>query len=236
MPSTEQLVKIFAKLTKAPNVTQGPLLLKVLWTLLAFSIIIVALRIWTKLQRAHRLYYDDVLMVAALLVGIVHAVMVTVAISKGFGRHIIHLSIPQIEGTMKYGALSLMFGWLSPMLGRVAFCCTIFYLTKTDSRVWIWPIWVFIVMQVAVNVVGVVVFYVQCGTELDIFWHVQKQLNYEKFCWDPRIQTDYQYLMGAVNTVTDCFLAVIPAILIENTKLSRKAKTTLWFLLCLSTL
>ena len=122
------------------------------------------------------------------------------------------------------------------MVGRISFCVTLLFLAGTDSRVKKWPIWSFIVIQVLVNLASVVAFYGQCGTKLDIYWTPSKTAMMSTHCWDPRIQTELGYFAGSVNCVTDAFLTVLPAVLIEHTKLSLKKKVGLACLLCLSVL
>ncbi|EME88327.1 uncharacterized protein MYCFIDRAFT_169957 [Pseudocercospora fijiensis CIRAD86] len=115
--------------------------------------------------------------------------MIQLAIKYKFGHHIIDIftiyGLETLEQTMKCGVWSLLFGFLSPMLGRISFCCTLLFLTKTDSRVKTWPIYCIILFQLIVNVVGVVVFFAQCGTNLDTFWTFEKQLKYDEYCWHP---------------------------------------------------
>ena len=48
------------------------------------------------------------------------------------------------------------------------------------------------------------------------------------------LQTDYGYFQGSFNTVTDAFLTLMPAVLIQHTSRSLKTKIGLAFLLCLS--
>jgi tryptophan-rich sensory protein len=50
-----------------PDDNNGPVLMKVVWTLLAFTTIIFALRIYTKANKTYRLYWDDCLMFVALV-------------------------------------------------------------------------------------------------------------------------------------------------------------------------
>ncbi|KAK4507021.1 hypothetical protein PRZ48_000755 [Zasmidium cellare] len=234
MSSPLDLDSLFAELKNEPDVNRGPLIDKVVWVLISISIIVVALRLWTKWRTTNRLYIDDGLMFLALLVGITHSAIITQAVSTGFGRHIIYLTLEEVQKTMKFGILSLMFGILSPTIGRISFCWTLLMITRSDSRTKTWPIWTFIAVQLLVNCIGVTVFYAQCGPHLDVFWNIQKQLDYHDYCWAPKIQTKFGYFMGAVNVVTDAFLAVFPAVLIEQTRLSRKTKAGLWCLLGLS--
>lgn len=41
--------------------------MRLVWTLLALSTVVMTLRIWTKVRKTHRLYYDDGVMVVALV-------------------------------------------------------------------------------------------------------------------------------------------------------------------------
>lgn len=162
-----------------------------------------------------------------------------IALNHGFGRHFIYIaaeSLPNLETTIKFGSISIAFGVLSPMFGRISFCCTLLYLSKTDPHIKPWPIYIFIFLQAAVNLTGVIVFYSQCGSNLDAFWIPEKELHYNDFCWSPSIQTHYGYFMGSFNTITDAFLTILPAILVKHTKLSTKSKIGVALLLCLSIL
>jgi len=138
--------------------------------------------------------------------------------------------------TLQRGIYSFGGAYMSPALGRVGFCITLLYLTKTDPRVKRWPLYIFIVLQIAVNICGVVVFYTQCGNRLDIEWNLSEAALRATKCSNPVIQTYYGYFMGSFNTLTDAFLTALPAILIEHTRLSLRAKIGLALLLCLSVL
>lgn len=160
--------------------------------------------------------------------------MLTCAIHYGFGRHICHLDVYQEENAVRIGVLVFAWGILSAMAGRVAFCVTMLFLTGTDPRVKRWHVWVFIVLQPIFNILQVALFYAQCGTHLDSFWMPALQHLAGKYCWDSSIQSDVGYFVGAFNSLTDLYLTVLPAILIEHTRLSIKRKVGLAFLLCLS--
>lgn len=58
---------IYASLKDSSNANQGPILMRIIWTLLALSILVVGLRLYAKLTTARRIYVDDWLMVTALV-------------------------------------------------------------------------------------------------------------------------------------------------------------------------
>ena len=167
------------------------------------------------------------------LLGIVHAALTTMAVHYGLGRHILYLGLPEMRAAMKWGILSLGWGNLSPMAGRVAFCVTMLFLSQTDPRVKKWPIWVFIAGQLLFNLSAMTFFYSQCGTHLGVMMNVDYE-KVTKYCLNPVYQTDYGYFVGAFNCLTDAFLTILPAILINHTRLSIKRKLGLALLLCLS--
>ena len=50
-----------------PDNNKGPKLLQTIWILRSISTIVVGLRIYTKIRKTRRLYWDDALMVLALV-------------------------------------------------------------------------------------------------------------------------------------------------------------------------
>ncbi|KAF2772411.1 hypothetical protein EJ03DRAFT_203606 [Teratosphaeria nubilosa] len=219
-----------------PDNDKGPQVLAVTWTLLSVSTVVLAGRLYSKGVKTRRLYWDDGLMVTALLLGYLHACFITVAEEHGLGRHIVYLTPQQRGHTLRWGMATLAPAFLSPMFGRMGFCITMLFLTGTDPRVKKWPVWVFIVLQFLVNVTGVILFFTQCGTNLYVIWDPDKEYLYFDVCMNAKIQTYFQYANGAFNTLTDFYLTLLPAILIEHTRLSLKNKIGLACLLCLSVL
>lgn len=179
-----------------PNRDQGPVLNRTVWILLALSTLTVAGRIYVKTRRTNRLYWDDLAMVLALLFGYGHAICISMAVQNGLGRHMVFLAADERTSCLKVGMISLAWGFLSPMMGRVSFCITLYYLVGTDRRVKKWPIHMFILLQLAVNLVTLGVFFGQYGKNLSIIWDASKALEYTEKCMNPKIQTDLGYFQG----------------------------------------
>lgn len=232
--ATQATAELMAQMANMTDRNRGPGLLHTVWSLLAVSTLVVAGRLLAKTRRTSRIYWDDLALVLALLFGYAHALCISRAVHYGMGRHIIFIPAQQREHTLRDGVISLAWGFLSPMAGRVSFLITMLFLAKTDAKVKRWPIYIFIFLQLAVNIVVLIIFYTQCGREIDILWLASKQNLWATKCWDPRIQTDLGYFQGSINVATDLYLTVLPAVLIEHTRLSRKSKIGLVFLLCLS--
>lgn len=82
------------------------------------------------------------------------------------------------------------------MVGRIGFCIFLIFVAGTDPNVKKWIIYVFMALQLLLNLGSVLVMYIQCGSHLSILWSTTGWSEYTKYCWDPSIQTDYSYFAG----------------------------------------
>lgn len=146
------------------------------------------------------------------------------------------LTLPEISNVFRYGFLSLAWGFLSPTAGRLSFIVFMFWVSGTDPMIKKWPIRALIISQVLVNAASLVVAYGQCGNHLYLLWTPTEAMNIPKYCWDVRVQADYNYFAGSFNSATDLFLSLLPAFVVWRTKMTNNSKVGLSFLLCLSIL
>lgn len=127
------------------------------------------------------------------------------------------------------------------MAGRVSFCITMLYISGTDVRVTKWAKYTtvaFLIGQIIANIVAFIVFYAQCGTRIELLWAIDPSefALRREVCMDVDVQKILGYGLGAFNCLTDAYMTILPAILIEHSRLSLKRKIGLAFLLCLSVL
>ncbi|KAI7481989.1 hypothetical protein KC351_g6053 [Hortaea werneckii] len=233
LPIAEQLP---SNVLAVENETQAPRILKTLWILVSISTIVLAARLWTKWRIARRLYVDDGLMMVALAVALTHNAIITHAVVCGFGRHLVWLSPIGLTQSVKWGVIAIGPAMVAPTLARISICFSMMFLVDTDARVKRWPLWAVIAGQVLVNVAGVTLFYAQCGNKLSMIWSLAHFYEFFDVCLDPIAQRDYNYFLGSFNCVVDAFLAILPAILVKNTSLSRRSKIGVGCLLCLTCL
>ncbi|KAL9067258.1 MAG: hypothetical protein Q9157_006879 [Trypethelium eluteriae] len=200
----------------APDDNLGPLSLRIIWILLSISTVIVGARLVVKCKTTRRIYWDDFLMILALVsihcqtpegllltidflqkgFGYAHAVTISISISTGFGRHIYYLNPHEREATLRVGFYSLAWGFLSPLAGRLGFMVFLLFVAGTDPLIKKWWLYIFMFLQTAINLVAIIVLYTQCGNELDILWNQAKQIDFNSKCKNPIIQSDYGYFQG----------------------------------------
>ncbi|KAG8630119.1 hypothetical protein KVT40_001738 [Elsinoe batatas] len=234
MATTEQ--PSLDSLDRGPDVDQGPALVRIIWVLLAISTVFCAARLFVKIKIARKIFWDDVFIILALVMGVMHGVCITAAQKTGLGRHMYYIAAnpDHLSNTLRVGFYSFAWAFLSPMAGRLSFCFFLLWVTGENPRVKRWPIYFFMVLQVVVNVASVAVMYSQCGKDLDILWTLWRIQEVPTKCWDPRIQTWWGYVSGSLNGLTDLFLTVLPAVVVSFSKLTWRSRIGLMALLCLS--
>ncbi|KAG9772668.1 hypothetical protein KCU95_g14982, partial [Aureobasidium melanogenum] len=137
-----------------PDIDLSAPVVRVVWVLLGISTVVVTTRLTIKFRTTRRLYLDDGLMALALLLAWVHAVFLQISFCNGLGRHVFYLEPAQRYLAIKYGFLSLIWSYFCPMLGRLSFCAFLLCVANTDPRTKKWPIWMFIILQLIVNVLA----------------------------------------------------------------------------------
>lgn len=203
---------------QAPDIDQGPALVRTVWVLISLSALVCAARLYVKVKIAKKIFWDDILIVLALVLlpaeqvsqtssltscqvtGAMHAVCITASQHYGLGRHMYYIAEnPQnLSNTLRVGFYTFVWAFLSPMAGRLSFCFFLLWVIGENPRIKRWPIYSAMVIQVAVNIASIVVMYAQCGTDLNILWDLLRAGEVSTRCWDPRIQTWWGYFSGCM--------------------------------------
>ena len=216
-----------------PNTSLAPLLFGVIWGLTAVAAIIVTVRLFTSVTVSRKLSLADFLVTAALIFGIGCNAMLTVSAHFGLGRHIIYLTPKQLLKTLKYEVIAQPFGMLSPMFARVSFGIYLLQLVgpwKLNRS----TLYLVIALQILVNSVSVVLFLSQCGTHVTALWNTQAPGA--EHCLQRKVAADFDYFQGALNTLVDLVLTIIPRSIVIRLQLRPRIKVGLIFLLGLSLL
>ncbi|KAF2149765.1 hypothetical protein K461DRAFT_323301 [Myriangium duriaei CBS 260.36] len=230
MPSTSEMPK---PPKGSANDNLGPQMMCTIWILLAISTLVVFARVFVKLRTTRRLWWDDHLLILAMIAGYVHAIFVTRSVHNGLGRHMADIQLDKLSDTLRIGFYSFGGAFLSPMFGRLSFCLFLLSIVWSNTRIPRWPIYLFMIVQVLFNVISVILIYAQCGTHLARLWSFDVSVITHK-CLNFKIQTYWNYIAGSVNTLTDLFLTVLPAVIVSFSSLTLKSRIGLICLLCLS--
>ncbi|KAL8745580.1 MAG: hypothetical protein Q9190_002292 [Brigantiaea leucoxantha] len=103
-----------------PDISAGPTILIVTWTLTSVAVVVVALKVWTRIRLIHLTGADDVLTVIALVFVLVYASIITVAVHAGLGRHLIYIEPENLTRAIKLAIIANPFVIIASALPNVA--------------------------------------------------------------------------------------------------------------------
>lgn len=121
--------------------------------------------------------------------------MITLAVHFGFGQEVSTLSDTAVSKVILHDYLAQTFGLAGGAIGRVSFIVFIIGLLvqKSSQRI---TLWVLVSLQVAVNLLFIIIIFVQCPGHESAIWDDTGK----KKCWDLHVQAYYGYFQGGKRT------------------------------------
>lgn len=148
---------------------------------------------------------------------------------------------------MKFIFLCQGWGVASPMFGRISICLLLLNFVVSNLRLK-WFLWFLVITQAVVNILTIVLIYVQCGSHVSALWDPEVDAK----CWSPLVQRNFGFFQcgnvlsilkcqspclltfTAWNSFTDLAFTVLPTIMLRGIKLPWAKKVGVIFLLSLS--
>ncbi|OKL59081.1 hypothetical protein UA08_05625 [Talaromyces atroroseus] len=176
---------------------------------------------------------DDVLMIIAWILQTVKAALSTIAVYWGLGRHDWQLASSEaFVDAMKYEMLSMIFGSLCGLFGRISFAAFLLYFIQRVSRIRTYVIWTVIIVQVVVTIVLLIYNMVKCAPSV----HGPRAIFETAECWTSPSIMALQYSQGAVNAASNLCLTILALGLVCSIHAASYAKASLGILLSFSLL
>ncbi|KAL2197354.1 hypothetical protein P885DRAFT_35112 [Corynascus similis CBS 632.67] len=194
----------------------GPYLLRVIWPLAALSTLFLGLRVYCKLSRRRRLWWDDNFLIAGWIALIYAVSLLTVAIHHGLGKHYEDLSD---EAIANMGMFSMAAGFgniLATCWTKTSFAITLLRISEGSMRRIIWFIIISVNLVIGSN--GVI-HWIQC-------WPVEKTWRsyVEGSCFSPDIVRNYNTAVAVFSGVMDIVLALLPWKIIWSITINRRER------------
>jgi len=223
------------------------------WILFAISSIVVGLRVYTRLTRVHRVAIDDYLILIAWVYYILrihtsariltreqfsevlHIVFLTVAWTKGLGRHFDTLTAAQQQAALLWtiGVVEL-FSVIACMWGRMSFATFLLYIIGPTDPKKRFALWSVIAIQIIVNLVVLVQIYAQCGIHVTALWNYVVAAH--TTCQSLMVETLIGYVQSGFNSLCDVCLTILPALILWKLNMPLGQKLGLGATLTLSIL
>ena len=198
-------------------------------TVCVLTVIVVILRLITRIRVVHSVGWDDYTIVAAALGQVVSTALAFVEVHYGFGRHEEFLSGWTFHEFEKYafGAWILFFQTL--MFNKLSIC--FFILRIPAGYKYIRPIHGAIVVLIVSNVILTCLYIFQCRPISD-FWNEHKSSHCMTGGQNQRIIMS----QALISIIFDVLLALFPIVLLWNVNISARVKAGLCSLMALGLL
>ncbi|KAL8774953.1 MAG: hypothetical protein Q9209_000432 [Squamulea sp. 1 TL-2023] len=210
---------------------RGPLLLAVGWILLGLAILIVATRIYLRSNLRHGINWDDYLIVASLVIGIIGGSFLTRLVQVGGGKHIDCLPHGQIYPVLKWTLLAQVCNVLGIGLVKVSVCLCVLRLIDRARRRLSQFLWVMIGIVTVSHLIQALIFLVQCRP-LNALWNPKVKGT----CFSWRVTYTAGYANYGLDALTDLVCAIIPVSVIHQLQMNTRTKAALSLLMSLGVL
>ncbi|RWA07280.1 hypothetical protein EKO27_g7834 [Xylaria grammica] len=204
---------------------RGPQLVAMFWTYTAIALVVLSLRFYSRFK-IHAFGWDDWLMFITVVLFVITTVFVTYLASIGGARHVFYLSPQQTISALRWSWISQPWGIFLFATGKASVASLTLRFVGPNSF-WMKFVLYFIMVTIfIINSLGVIFTFVQCNPPRAL-WTPGLKAS----CWDPQVQTNFNYFLAAWNIAADIVLALLPATFISRLKLQRPRKISLCVLL-----
>ncbi|KAL3457440.1 hypothetical protein BJX64DRAFT_17821 [Aspergillus heterothallicus] len=152
----------------------------------------------------------------------------------GLGTELMTLMLEptRVQNMLKFAMISMPFGVVGPMLGRISFILFLQNTVLTVHTLRRKILWWVIGLQVVINLIPIVLQFTQCKPVAALWDPYQIQTA----CRDAVVVMRYGFFQGAFNALTDLGLIVIALLVTVHLKLRLQTKIALCAILSLSSL
>ncbi|KAJ5172092.1 hypothetical protein N7492_004685 [Penicillium capsulatum] len=194
------------------------------WVLGTVTLVVVSMRLFSRLVARGRAGWDDVFITLSLVSALVCSALVQTAVSYGLGRHAKEITDPDRKIlAFKYTVIAPNFSIISTTAGKIS--ATIFLLRlmgQSATRARRWFLYILTVASVAWNTLCIIAVIGFCRPAEKI-WNTKV----EGSCFSLEFQLIVATSQAAFNAFNDIALAVFPAYIFWRIQIPLKVKITI---------
>ncbi|KAG8354018.1 hypothetical protein FVEN_g8237 [Fusarium venenatum] len=198
------------------SVSLGATIIIVSVSLTLLSGIFLALRLYCKIVRHRRFWYDDHFLIAAWICLLISTGLTIFDVSLGFGKDISKVNPANVPTIALTGTIYGLFACLSVAWSKTSFALT---LLRLEDGWKYWFLWFLIItMNIIMNLV-IVFSFVKCAPARKV-WHS----NLPGTCWNPLVATYYNVFAGAYSGLIDLILCILAWVIIWKLSMRTREK------------
>ncbi|KAK7943494.1 uncharacterized protein PG986_012607 [Apiospora aurea] len=197
---------------------RGPLIDGVSWGLVSLSGAILGLRVYAKLSRHRGLWWDDCIALFSWFIQLVCAILISINISHGFGKHAseLKLTYPQVVQMSLRGAINGSLLILGAAWSKSSFAVTLLRMTKGGLK------WSMITIMATMNaflIASIFINYFSCNPPSKTIDPMTPGV-----CSDESIHIAVDVAASGYSAACDLFFALVPWLVLANLQMKFKEK------------
>ncbi|MCJ1436007.1 hypothetical protein MMC27_005385 [Xylographa pallens] len=210
-----------------PDTSRGPDLLAAAWTSTSLAIIMVALRIYTRITHKN-IGWDDYMILIALALCIFGSVMVTLAVQNGFGRHLYYLPLSELPTALKWSILAEMSAYFATYFIKLSVCFFVFRMISgaQEGKMFVRILYGLMIVVTIALIASVVTLAIECIPFSDI-WNLTGP---NRRCLPVWVQPLMVKIYGAIGAATDIACVACPVFVVRKLQMRRRIKVSISFL------
>ncbi|KAL8777561.1 MAG: hypothetical protein Q9194_002488 [Teloschistes cf. exilis] len=200
---------------------RGRNLVTVIWVFGALSLIVVSIKVWTRMKILHQSGIEDMFIFSGW----------ASALLSSLGKHPVAVDPDRLPHLEKLYLISLPFAILTLSLPPIAVAILLDRLIE-PARSQKWVLFSVPALQFIAAAVEVVLLFVQCSPASTL-WNPKAT---RADCWKSQVIISYIYFFASYTAFTDVFLAFVPIVAFWRLQLRPKAKIILYVLMSSTTI
>ncbi|KAI9046000.1 uncharacterized protein KD926_005945 [Aspergillus affinis] len=191
------------------------------WAFASVSIIVVAIRVYTRALYTRRAGWDDFFIALSLISALVCSALVQVGVSYGLGMHATDITDPEAKiQAFKYTVIAPNFSMVSTTTGKISVVIFLLRLMGPTASAWRrWFLYILTVVSIGMNILAVIVVMGFCRPAEKI-WRPETPGS----CFSLQLQLVAGTAQASYNAFSDLALAIFPVFVFWKVQLAMRLK------------
>ncbi|KAJ6128237.1 hypothetical protein N7471_009454 [Penicillium samsonianum] len=204
---------------------KGPEMMAVMWSMTTLATLLVIARLCVRQRMLRNFGFDDWLIGASMIFGLIFVATTTVSVTYGYGQHTSNLGPKTAELALMWNMISFIFGIISFALPKLAVAALLHRILNPNliQRLIVWGL---VCLVAVIALINILIYVTMCNPP-QALWKTSMVLSGEATCRDVWILINYATFNGAFSAFVDLFLAVYPGVVLFKLQMSLRKKIAL---------
>ncbi|KGO39830.1 hypothetical protein PEX1_010020 [Penicillium expansum] len=200
-------------------------MMAVMWSMTTLAMLLVIARLCVRQRMLRNFGFDDWLIGASMIFGLIFVATATVSVTYGYGQHKTNLESRSAELALMWNMISFIFGIISFAIPKLAVAALLHRILNPNlvQRLIVWGL---VSLVAIIALVNILIYVTMCNPP-QALWKSSMILNGEATCRDIWILINYATFNGAFSAFVDLFLAIYPGIVLFKLQMSLCKKIAL---------